>query len=101
MPIFNFENDWRDWRYWPAPQPVSSPGNGTEISAVTDGPPPVFSGYFWIYFAVSFALSFATIEVWWRVVRSSNRKVDKEEKPKDKPPHWTLYPVWPLVRRLR
>lgn len=100
MPIFNYENDWRDWRYRPAPQSDSPSGDGTATSVVTDGPPPVFSGYFWVYFAVSIALSFATIEVWWRVVRNTNHTSDKVEKPKEKPPHWTLYLVWPLVRRL-
>jgi len=95
MPIFNYENDWRDWRYRPAPQPDSSSGNGTNSSVVAD--PPVFSGYFWIYLTVSICLSFATIEVWWRMVRNTDYMSGGLEQRKKKLTHWTLYPVWPLL----
>lgn len=105
MPIFNFENYWRDVKYRYVPESElesSSGGSGTE--SVIDGEaihPPVFSGYFWVYFAVSVALSFVTIEVWWRVVSRNDSMPDGTKIPREKPPHWTVYPVWSLILKFR
>ncbi|KAH8810715.1 hypothetical protein F5884DRAFT_259217 [Xylogone sp. PMI_703] len=50
MPVFQFQNNWRDWRYQPAD--------------ATD--PPVFSGYFWLFLGISVSLTMVTIGIWWR-----------------------------------
>ncbi|KAK5659914.1 hypothetical protein OQA88_13378 [Cercophora sp. LCS_1] len=100
MPIFDWGNDWRDWRYQPVAQPDTTSENEVNTAISPEARPPVFSGYFWIYLAVSVALSFATIEVWWRVVRSADSRSGRTGTSGDKPPHWTLYPVWSPIQSL-
>ncbi|KAL8372533.1 hypothetical protein RB595_002050 [Gaeumannomyces hyphopodioides] len=49
MPIFAFQNDWRDLRF------AAAPDTG-----------PVVSGYFWVFLAVALTATLLTIEGWWR-----------------------------------
>jgi hypothetical protein len=71
MPVFQFANDWRNWRYQPVRAANSStPDSGTSL--------PVFSGYFWIYLGISAALMLFTVEAWWRFGRGEvKRRRDK------------------------
>ncbi|KAK4229319.1 hypothetical protein QBC38DRAFT_359741, partial [Podospora fimiseda] len=54
MPIFGFQNKWLDIYFKLANTKSDSDNN-------TPGPPPVLSGYFWIYLAVSISLTGATV----------------------------------------
>jgi hypothetical protein len=75
MPVFQFANDWRNWRLQPVYNASSSSsGGGTNNT-------PVFSGYFWIYFAISGSLTLITIEVWWRF---TSREIERR-----KGKHWS------------
>ncbi len=97
MPIFKFENDWRDWRYDPAEngeEKESSSSSPSPEDSNPAGSAPVVSGYFWIYFAFSIGLTFLTIEGWWRFAGQS-------QSPKPELPHWMLYPVWWIYSYLR
>ncbi|KAI0108201.1 hypothetical protein F4814DRAFT_441751 [Daldinia grandis] len=60
MPIFQWSNDWRDWRYQPVDSENSSsanPGPGGSGGAARQ---PVVSGYIWLYVSISIGLSFIT-----------------------------------------
>ncbi|KAI8957389.1 hypothetical protein F5Y11DRAFT_339808 [Daldinia sp. FL1419] len=58
MPIFQWSNDWRDWRYRPVDSGnASSSGPG---SSASNGAPPVVSGYIWVYISISIGLTIAT-----------------------------------------
>lgn len=89
MPIFNFQNDWRDWRYQQVPAAGPSTDRPSESDS-TEVQAPVFSGYFWIYLIVSISLTFVTIEGWWRF---SGAKSESRLR------HWAFYPMWLLVER--
>ncbi|KAH9897539.1 hypothetical protein F4778DRAFT_783117 [Xylariomycetidae sp. FL2044] len=85
MPIFQWSNDWRDWRFNSVNKGNSSSsddGNGG-----TDGL-PVFSGYFWIYLGISLGFTWMTIEGWWRF---TSREVERR-----KGHYWLRY----LLRKL-
>ncbi|KAH7311314.1 hypothetical protein B0I35DRAFT_63030 [Stachybotrys elegans] len=56
MPVFRYENYWRDWRYRPVENNTGEDGNGDS----ENGSAPVFSGYFWIYLGVAIALTLTT-----------------------------------------
>ncbi|KAI0593287.1 hypothetical protein F4775DRAFT_578469 [Biscogniauxia sp. FL1348] len=60
MPIFQWSNDWRDWRYLPVDD-----GNGSSTTSDPSSPndtmsPPVVSGYVWIYLSISIGLTLIT-----------------------------------------
>ncbi|KAI0387447.1 hypothetical protein F5Y04DRAFT_240201 [Hypomontagnella monticulosa] len=58
MPIFQWSNDWRDWRYHPVDSGNTSDSNSQDAS---DGElPPVVSGYIWIYLSISVSLTIIT-----------------------------------------
>lgn len=58
MPVFQFSNDWRNWKYQQVDNGDSSGTNSAKL--------PVFSGYFWIYLGISAAVMLCTIEAWWQ-----------------------------------
>jgi len=81
MPVFDFKNDWRDWRY----QPVGS-GEKNNSSSTSGGDNnngdqlPVFSGYFWIYCGAALASMFFTFWLCWMFISSTS-----DNELKDKP----------------
>ncbi|KFA73447.1 hypothetical protein S40288_10887 [Stachybotrys chartarum IBT 40288] len=58
MPVFNFENDWLDWRF----QRVngSSGSRDDPVGAASPDSAPVFSAYFWIWLVVAILLTLVT-----------------------------------------
>ncbi|KAK0708481.1 hypothetical protein B0H67DRAFT_648540 [Lasiosphaeris hirsuta] len=94
MPVFQFANDWRDWRYRPAENDNSgsAPSNN---SSGTVAPVPVISGYLWIYVAFSTGLTLLTIEGWWRFAGggASNEPANSR--------HWTISLLVTLISPLR
>ncbi|PMD48055.1 hypothetical protein L207DRAFT_559805 [Hyaloscypha variabilis F] len=60
MPVFQFTYDWRDWRFYQV----------NNSNTTTSPEPPVFSGYFWIYFGISISFTLITILGWWRFTES-------------------------------
>jgi hypothetical protein len=88
MPVFAFQNDWRDWRFSPARRPLQDDNDGDggglgpregQVGLAS----PVLSGYFWIFLAVTLAFTLVTLEVWWRFTRG---EVDRRGGR-----HWTTY----------
>jgi hypothetical protein len=68
MPVFDFKNDWRDWRYHPVP---SAESNRFSTTAGDEKPAevlPVFSGYFWIYAAIAIGSMFFTFFLCWMFI---------------------------------
>jgi len=68
MPVFDFKNDWRDWRYHPVP---SAESNKSSTTAGDEKPAellPVFSGYFWIYAAIAIGTMFFTFFLCWMFI---------------------------------
>ncbi|KAI2603725.1 hypothetical protein GGR54DRAFT_622107 [Hypoxylon sp. NC1633] len=60
MPIFQWSNDWRDWRYRPVDDGnQSSDGSQEDPSNATMV--PVVSGYIWLYISISTILTLVTI----------------------------------------
>ncbi|GAB1311264.1 hypothetical protein MFIFM68171_01474 [Madurella fahalii] len=97
MPIFNFQNDWKDWRYQPVPAADPSADPAPQDGS-TEAHAPVFSGYFWIYLAFSIGLTFVTIEGWWRVAGAGTDISHNPSGNGSQLPHWILYPVWHLIQ---
>ncbi|KAH9994057.1 hypothetical protein F4779DRAFT_637101 [Xylariaceae sp. FL0662B] len=56
MPIFQWTNDWRDWRY----QPVASGNASSSTSDTNTDDSPVVSGYIWIYIGIAAGLTIVT-----------------------------------------
>ncbi|KAH9897538.1 hypothetical protein F4778DRAFT_239029 [Xylariomycetidae sp. FL2044] len=95
MPIFQWSNDWRDWRYQPVNKGNMSSSSDNNNNGSTEGL-PVFSGYFWIYLSISLGFTLMTIEGWWRF---TSRDIDRR-----KGHHWLVYllrklPFWPAGKR--
>lgn len=91
MPVFQFSNNWRDWRYHQVNKGDSSGSNSTTTTNFPD--PPVFSGYFWIYLGISIALTMITIEGWWRFTQNDIGR--------EKGQHWSRYlarKLWVYIR---
>jgi hypothetical protein len=78
MPVFNFQNDWRDIRFHPA---ATSDGDESNDPA---RPKPVLSSYFWIYLIVSVCLTAVTVFGWWRYTRTAIAKDDEEDEGDEK-----------------
>lgn len=53
MSVFEWTNDWRNWRY--SPSPLSS-GDGGDSGAAGQSEQPVLSGYLWVWPALSAGL---------------------------------------------
>jgi hypothetical protein len=67
MPVFDFENDWRDIRFRETGDGAEAPGKDQEG---TRNPKPVLSFYFWIYLIISVGLTAVTVFGWWRYTRT-------------------------------
>ncbi|KAH7333217.1 hypothetical protein BKA65DRAFT_41432 [Rhexocercosporidium sp. MPI-PUGE-AT-0058] len=82
MPVFQFPNDWKNWRY----QSVHTGGSSRSNSTTNNSPDlPVLSGYFWIYAGISIAFTLFTIEGWWRF---TSREIERR-----RGVHWSRY-LW-------
>ncbi|KAK0705852.1 hypothetical protein B0T21DRAFT_416538 [Apiosordaria backusii] len=79
MPVFKFENDWKDWRW----NSVPTKGMGDLEANSSNNPanPPVFSGYFYIFLAIGGGLLLLT-GAWWKLyfeVQSNMRARNRVE----------------------
>ncbi|KAK0611743.1 hypothetical protein B0T14DRAFT_439727 [Immersiella caudata] len=68
MPVFDFKNDWRDWRYKPVPSTKSNNSSTTGEDRKPAEELPVFSGYFWIYAAIAIGTMFFTFFLCWMFI---------------------------------
>ncbi|KAI0849269.1 hypothetical protein F5Y00DRAFT_261739 [Daldinia vernicosa] len=73
MPIFQWSNDWRDWRYRPVDNGNSSSSGPSSGAPGGTMAPPVVSGYIWIYISISIGLTMVTFLVFRFYMKLRNR----------------------------
>ncbi|KAK4200769.1 hypothetical protein QBC40DRAFT_306475 [Triangularia verruculosa] len=68
MPVFEFQNDWRDIYF-----------RETADSGPDAGKQPVLSSYFWVYLVVSVTLTAFTVFGWWHYARGSSKVYNRRK----------------------
>lgn len=79
MPVFDFDNDWRDIRFRESDAGPDSPSQDRKAEGGGNNK-PVLSFYFWIYLIVSFSLTAITVFGWWRYTRTSDPRKHRPNK---------------------
>ncbi|KAK0615663.1 hypothetical protein B0T17DRAFT_510246 [Bombardia bombarda] len=77
MPIFDFKANWWDLHFNPANSSDTTLNSiGSDSGPMQGPPPPIISGYFWIYLGISGFLTIATLS-WWFLAKFVHSKSQK------------------------